>query len=515
MANKTLFSSLLSLVAPAQARNEAGGRAYHFGPRHELAQYAATGCLNGTFYADAAEQLDKVLALCAEVDAEFIAKTAVYTREQSHMKDMPALLCAVLASRDGVLLERIFPRVIDNGKMLRNFVQIVRSGVTGRRSLGTRPRRLVRNWFSDRTPTQVFRQSIGTSPSVADILKMVHPNPGSPEREALYGWLLGVPHNAEALSSLVREFEAFKAGDRTTVPDVPFQMLTALDLGPAEWTLIAQRATWQTLRMNLNTFARHGVFNDERVMVELANRLSDANEVRRSRAFPYQLFAAWSNLDKGVPGLLGVALQEAMEVAVANVPRIDGRVYVCPDVSGSMSSPVTGHRRGSTSKVRCIDVTALVAAAVLRQNPEAEVLPFEHRVCSVTLNPRESVVRNAARLAAIGGGGTSCSAPLAEINKRRAHVDAVIFVSDNESWVDSRHARGTETMNEWQRIKARCPQARMVCIDIQPYGTTQAPDRPDILNIGGFSDTVFNVAGRFLQGKSHAHWVDEIEATSL
>ena len=51
------------------------------------------------------------------------------------MKDMPALLCAILAVRDVKLLEAIFPRVIDNGKMLRTFVQILRSGVVGRKSL--------------------------------------------------------------------------------------------------------------------------------------------------------------------------------------------------------------------------------------------------------------------------------------------------------------------------------------------------------------------------------------------
>jgi len=31
-------------------------------------------------------------------------------------------------------------RVINNGKMLRNFVKIVRSGVAGRKSLGTAPK---------------------------------------------------------------------------------------------------------------------------------------------------------------------------------------------------------------------------------------------------------------------------------------------------------------------------------------------------------------------------------------
>ncbi len=38
------------------------------------------------------------------------------------------------------------------------------------------------------------------------------------------------------------------------------------------------------------------------------------------------------------------ALEDAMEIATANVPRIEGQVYVCPDVSGSMQSPVTGQR---------------------------------------------------------------------------------------------------------------------------------------------------------------------------
>ena len=40
-------------------------------------------------------------------------------------------------------------RVIDNGKMLRTFIQIVRSGAVGRKSLGTRPKRLVQRWLVD------------------------------------------------------------------------------------------------------------------------------------------------------------------------------------------------------------------------------------------------------------------------------------------------------------------------------------------------------------------------------
>ena len=61
-----------------------------------------------------------------------------------------------------------------------------------------------------------------------------------------------------------------------------------------------------------------------------------------------------------------------------------------------MQSPVTGHRKGATTAVRCIDVAALVAAAILRQNPDAEVLPFNDDVVPVTIsNPRDSVMTNA------------------------------------------------------------------------------------------------------------------------
>src|SRR5919107_264676 len=223
MANKNLFKSLVGKLVPvADARNEERAPAYALTPEQALAQYAATGCLTQTFYAKAEEQLSVVLGLCEKVEPEFVAKTAVYARERGLMKDMPALLLAVLAAKDVKLLARVFPRVVDNGKMLRNFVQIVRSGVAGRKSLGSAPKRLVREWLDARAPEAVFRASVGQAPSFADIVKMVHPRPRDPEREALYGYLVGREFDAAHLPALVREFEAFKAGAREVVPDVPF-----------------------------------------------------------------------------------------------------------------------------------------------------------------------------------------------------------------------------------------------------------------------------------------------------
>jgi 60 kDa SS-A/Ro ribonucleoprotein len=516
MANKSLFSSIAGKLLPrAAAVNEAGGRAYERSPKGALAQFAATGSLNGTYYATADAQLEKVLGLAAAVDSGFVAKTAVYARERAFMKDMPALLLASLSARAPDAFARAFPRVVTDGRMLRTFVQIVRSGVVGRKSLGSRPKRLVREWLAARDEDQIFKASVGQDPSLSDVVKMVHPKPASAARRALYGYLLGRAHDASLLPSTARSFEAFKAGASAEVPDVPFLMLTALPLGRREWTAIARGASWQTVRMNLATFARHGVFEEPGATEAIAAKLRDRAAIRRARVFPYQLLAAWSKADD-LPGTVREALGDAMEIATENVPAIDGRVFVCTDPSASMGAPVPAHRRGATSKVTCLDVAALVTAALLRKNPEAELLPFAEGVKKARLNARDTVTTNAAALRALGGGGTNCSAPLADLNRRKAKGDLVVYVSDNESWIDVRAGRGTATMEEWSRFKERNPQAKLVCIDLQPNGTTQAPDRDDVLNVGGFSDQVFDVLAAFRRdGGDGDHWAKVIEEVQV
>ena len=517
MANKALFATIRGMLMPAaDTVNHEAAPAYAFSPRHALAQYAATGCFGRTFYATAEDQLERVLELCRSVEPEFVAQTAIYARRHSYMKDMPALLCAWLSTRDARLHERVFANVIDNAKMLRTYVQILRSGVTGRKSLGTAPKRLVREWLSARDEEVLFRGSIGADPSMADIVKMVHPKPSNGRREAFYGYMLGRPFDSSALPPLVVDFERFKAGEETAVPDLPFQMLSSLPLARKDWTAVARHASWQTLRMNLNTFARHGVFEEPGMTEHIATRLKDAGEIARARVFPYQLLSAYQNCGAQVPGAVRAALQDAMEVAIANVPAIDGSVVVCPDVSGSMSSPLTGLRKGATTSVLCIDIAALVTAAFVRRNPRARVMPFADDVVKVDLNPRDSVMTNAARLASIGGGGTNCSAPLRVLNQERAKVDAVVFVSDNQSWIDARAGRGTALLAEWQQLRARNPQARLICVDVQPYDSTQAMDREDILNVGGFSDHVFDVISAFVSHQlDPEHWIGRIEAIAV
>ena len=208
MANLRLFSSKPKALA-ADAVNEAGGRAYTLSAEETLAQYVVTGCFNGTFYASESEQLDRVVKLASGVSDEFIAALAIYARHKAYMKDSPALLLALLSTKNAALFRSTFDRVIDNGKMLRNFVQIIRSGVVGRRSLGSAPKKKVLEWLAKRDGEQLLKDSIGNSPSLADVVKMVHPKPANAERDAMYAYLIGRDYSDAQLPALVKQYEAF------------------------------------------------------------------------------------------------------------------------------------------------------------------------------------------------------------------------------------------------------------------------------------------------------------------
>lgn len=518
MANKSVFASIKGRLMPkATATNRAGAAAYAHTDAHALAQVAVTGTFGNMFYQTAQDELEYVVDLAETVDPQFLAKAAIYARQEGYMKDMPAVLLAVLARRDPALFRAAFAGVVDSGKMLRTFVQVVRSGQTGRKSLGSAPKAMVQNWLNTVPARALLQANIGQSPSLADVIKMVHPKPATAEREALYAWIVGRPCDVSLLPQGLQDWLVFKETGKGPVPDVPFQMLTALPLTPKQWGRIARQGSWQMVRQGLNTFLRQGAFAHAKTVDHVAALLRDRAAIKRARAFPYQLMVAAQNVDAEMPTAIVDALHDAMETAVSNVPKVRGQVVVCPDVSGSMSCPVTGWRPGATSAVRHVDVAALVAAAFLRSNRGTTVLPFDFDVRSTQVRARDTVLTNAERLAALLGGGTNCSAPLTWLNARGRAPDLVVFVSDNQSWVDARSgAQGTAMMAQWELIKRRNPKAKLVCVDIAPYGTSQAPSREDVLNIGGFSDAVFDQIAEFASGESGPDfWLRQIEEVEL
>ncbi len=547
MANKALFSSQFSHLPPANTTNEAGGRAYKLSPKHALAQIASTGCFNGTYYANANSQLAQVTQLIQEIDDnEFLAKLAIYSRQRAFMKDMPAALLTVLSTRDTELMHKVFDRVVDNGRVLRTVFQMVRSGQFGRKSLSSSLQRAFQRWLNEASVGKLLSASIGHDPSLRDVLRMARPTPKDNMRRALFGWLTQkdverwAPATQADLPESVRSLIDYRRSQseetQTMIASdlkVRWDLLADAALGPLVWKAISRQMGPQALRMNLNTLQRHRVFvnakgaPDREMIEEIAERLQDPEAIKRSRQFPYQYFAAYLNANEDVPDAIRHALSKAAEIACGNVPKLPGPIVIGLDTSGSMSCAVTGNRgRGATSKMRCLDVASLFASAILRRNPDSVIVPFDTKAYDVRMNGHDAILSLANRLAKYGGGGTDCSLPFkfANTKLKSRRFAGIVLVSDNESWVGTGRRNSTGVMTQWQKFvenqrrlaksQGETADPKLACIDIQPYANTQAMERSDILNIGGFSDSVFNVVSAFI-GNDEARFVAEVESIEI
>ncbi len=539
MANPNLFRPQSSPPTPTDAVNEAGGRAYRLSPKQALAQLAATGCFQGTYYADADTQLQMLIDLVQQVDDPiYLAKLALYAREKAMMKDMPAALLLLLSKRDMPLFHQIFDRVVDNGRMLRTLFQMLRSGAFGRKSLSYGLQRAFQRWLNRASVSQLLSAAIGKNPSLRDVLRAARPTPPDQQRRALFGWLTGRPapkwHPAtwadlpEEVTALIAFRQAVAEASQVQLLEryrFRWDLLADSARGETVWKALARQMGPQALRMNLNTLLRHKVLQDPAMVHYVAQRLADPEEIVRSRQFPYQYLAAYLNADPDLPQPLRDALETATEIACGNVPELAGPIVIGLDVSGSMSCSVTGSRRGGASKMRCIDVAALFAAAIVRRNPGSLLIAFDTESHEVEIDPDEKILALSARLAQYGGGGTDCSIPLRTANQHQHHRQRAfagcVLISDNESWIGEGRANQTAVMEQWNafvrnQIRLQGPQAepKLVCIDLQPYTTVQAPDRADILNVGGFSDAVFTVVSTFLRDDAQ-HFVEQVEAIDL
>ena len=95
------------------------------------------------------------------------------------------------------------------------------------------------------------------------------------------------------------------------------------------------------------------------------------------------------------------------------------------------------------------------------------------------------------------------------------------WVNQNRPWGYG-HRGATGVLTEWQAFVKNqlrlgghdIPSPKLVCIDIQPNSASQAPERDDILNIGGFSDAVFNVVSAFLSDDAN-RFVADVESIEL
>lgn len=495
--------------------NNAGGVAYKLQDKLLLAKLVCTSFFGDTFYREGEAQLAEVKELCQKVNDSFVASAAVYARRKAGMKDTPVVLLAHLRQYNKPLYRATFNKAVTDGRILRGLVGTIKSGQFGSSNLVNADRKLIDQWLMERTPLQVWEDSIGNNPSMADVIKLAHPSShGDLERDAVYKLIVKNEVSANLPKEIV-DYLAFKemrdSGDKSykTLPKVGFMRLTALNLIDSDWEQLGLNMTWNQLRQNINSLEKHGVFNDQSVTDLLAAKVATEDSVKKSKLFPYQIYTSVKNINNGT---MKNAMQKALDYSISSVPVMPRNTTVAIDVSGSMGCKVNGlNVNGGLS---CAEVAGLMATSVLKVNSNARVITFDTEAKDYTdkLNPYDSIATNMSKIN-FNGGGTSCSASVKHVNDNNITCDLFIMVSDNESWADYNRGnsyRKTSTKAEWERLKIKNPKAKLIMIDLAAGSTSQMPPGRDVLYLGGFSDSLFSVIDNWLNNPN-VDFVSEVE----
>lgn len=203
-----------------------------------------------------------------------------------------------------------------------------------------------------------------------DVIDLTHPTAGAAWQHDLFTHALDRRHNRgnpipESLT-ILRGNDTFRqmsaagingAAERGELADVlagagvTWEQLSVYGAWTAaRWEAVIPSMGYMALLRNLRNFDQAGV--SDKVAATVAAKLSDPDEVARSRQFPFRFLSAY----EAAPSLRwGHALDVALGHALKNLPDLPGRTLILIDTSGSMTDRVSGN---ST-------MTRVKAAAVL------------------------------------------------------------------------------------------------------------------------------------------------------
>jgi hypothetical protein len=229
-----------------------------------------------------------------------------------------------------------------------------------------------------------------------DILNLVHaaPDPDKPWQGELFQYALDRRHNpgtavpAESLlmvhaNSALREVTDVS---RWLVPGVLKDAgltwedaLSAVDSKTDKaklWSAMIPTMGYMALIRNLRNFDQAGV--SDQVAKKVAAKLADADEVAKSRQFPFRFLSAYRATSDAGSLRWAYPLEQALNHSLVNVPRLGGRTLILVDRSPSMF-PSSGHMyAGSNSKsdISLADQAAVFGAALALRAENATLVEF-------------------------------------------------------------------------------------------------------------------------------------------
>ncbi len=518
-----------------QTRNHEGAVAFALSPMTELYSAVVTTMLSDAFYESGDARLARIRALVAVVDPVFVAKLAVYAREQMNLRTAPVMLAVELARihNGDDLVARTVARVVQRPDEITELLAYY-SAVNERKDtkklnrLSKQVQKGLAMAFNRFDEYQFAKYNRDTAVRLRDALFLVHPTAKDVAQQAIFDKLvsntLQTPYTWETELSLMGQLPYSSEAEKLAAVGQTWQAL-----------IESQKMGYMATLRNLRNMVQAQV--SEQHLNTVAAYLADPKNVARSKQLPFRFLAAWRELAamtqagqdersivqriadfaRGrlhtmveISGLMN-ALETAVGQSASALRGFDAetRVVVACDVSGSMQQPVS-----PKSKVLLYDI-GLLLGMVLRARCKNVLCGMFGDTWKVVDLPESRVLANVnefyKREGEVGY-STNGHLVLAGLVKRKHIADKVMVFTDCQLWNTNQGQRTKSAMAvQWAAYKKIAPNAKLYLFDLAGYGTTPLQVLADDVHlIAGWSDKVFDVLESLEAGQDSLARVNEI-----
>ena len=493
-------------------KNYEGGKAYAMTPELELYTAVVTASLSDTFYEEKDERAERIAQLISKVSPEFVSRLAVYTRTVMHLRSVPLLLLVELAkvhNGDDLVARAVEKTVLRADEIMELLMcyQWRNPSKDERKKLGRLSRQIQNglqrafNRFDEYQFAKYDRD--GLEVKLRDALFLVHPKAKDGQQQALFDKIanrqLEVPYTWETeLSALgQQQFESVEQ-KQSAIREKWEELINSGKMG------------YMALMRNLRNMLQADVSLLE--MQKVANRLSDAEQVSRSKQLPFRYLSAYREIEKvnsTHTAMLMNALEAAVKASAGNIEGFDEntRVLLASDVSGSMWSTVSPR-----STIRHYDIGILLSM-LLRNRCKQVVAGIFGSVWQVENMPNDNILmatRQLERLEGKVGYSTNGYKVIDWLVEQKVVMDKVMMFTDMQMWDSTGCGKAFEA--SWKEYKKIAPEAKLYLFDLSGYG--QLPLRlatPDVYLIAGWSDRVFDVLSAVDKGEDALSAINKID----
>lgn len=520
-----------------QVENSAGGFVFATSPLENLRRFLILGTDGGTYYASErdltktnVEFLQKALDEGVNEYVHEVVEISDQGRAPKNSQAIFALAFAMANATSGKdVIRSAVPRVCRTSTHLFEFAQYVEN-LAG---WGRAKRGAVADWYVGKDAGQVafqaikYRQRNGWTHR--DLLRLAHPGADTKGKAAVYDWISGrgLKEGAPEILGQFEEMQAAKSVEqvvslieRTSLPweTIPTEFLKDLRV----WRALFDKGNLgQTaLLRNVTRFAKLGAFDSMTFARAYGNALKDQEALARGRIHPISVLSALRVYEKGTPvrdsyygygrtqkdwstnGVIADSLEEAFYGSFKSVRSSGKRQMLALDVSGSMTTPVTG-----VPGLSCREASAVMAMVTARTEDFYDILGFtsggrggwgrDGVLTDLGFSAKDSLSTAINKVSGLSFGGTDCALPMVYAKERSLEIDTFVVYTDSETWAG--RVQPFQALKDYR--KASGIDAKLIVVGMASNGFSIAdPKDPGMLDVVGLDSAAPQIISEFSRG---------------